>query len=130
MDEAFSFFIRHGGSILFWAVFAEQIGLPLPAIPFLLAAGALAGVGKMNPAAVIGLSVTACLIGDLICYELGHYRGRHVQDVPAVLVWNEEQLRNSTTKLLNYSFEWVLPGRGCCAAALRSANSQLSEETQ
>jgi membrane protein DedA with SNARE-associated domain/rhodanese-related sulfurtransferase len=81
MDEVFSFFVRHGSAVLFGAVFAEQIGLPLPAIPFLLAAGALAGAGKMNPAAAVGLSVIACLIGDQIWYELGRNRGRQVLNV-------------------------------------------------
>ena len=81
MDEVFSFFVRHGGAVLFGAVFAEQIGLPLPAIPFLLAAGALAGAGKMSLAAAVGLSVVACLIGDQVWYELGRRRGRRVLDV-------------------------------------------------
>lgn len=81
MDEVFQFLIRHGGSVLFWAVFAEQIGLPLPAAPFLLAAGALAGVGKINLAAAISLAVIACLAGDLIWYYLGHHRGRQVLNV-------------------------------------------------
>ncbi len=31
---------------------------------------------------------------------------------PKNLVWNEAQLEQSVTKLLNYSFEWVLPGHG------------------
>jgi membrane protein DedA with SNARE-associated domain/rhodanese-related sulfurtransferase len=62
-------------------VFAEQIGLPLPAVPFLLAAGALVGVGKMSLGAAVGLSVIACLIGDQIWYELGRHRGRRVLDL-------------------------------------------------
>jgi membrane protein DedA with SNARE-associated domain/rhodanese-related sulfurtransferase len=78
MDEIFQFLIRHGGSVLFWAVFTEQASLPLPAIPFLLAAGALAAAGKMSLTAAIGLSVSACLIGDQIWYELGRRRGRQV----------------------------------------------------
>jgi len=39
-------------------------------------------------------------------------RDEHGLDVPSVLVWNEEQLRNSTMRLLHYTFEWVLPGHG------------------
>ncbi len=81
MDDVTQFLVRHGGLILFAAVFAEQIGLPLPAIPFLLAAGALAGIGKMSLISAIGLAVVACLIGDQIWYELGRYRGRKVLDV-------------------------------------------------
>ena len=39
--------------ILFVSVFAEQVGLPVPAAPLLLAMGMFAGMGK--------LSVVACL---------------------------------------------------------------------
>ena len=42
MNETLRFLIRHGYTVLFVWVFAEQIGLPLPAGPFLIAAGALA----------------------------------------------------------------------------------------
>ncbi len=77
MHDAAEFLIRHGEVIVFAAVFAEQIGLPVPAIPVLLAAGALAGAGKMSLAAAVLLSLIACFAGDLIWYELGRHRGRH-----------------------------------------------------
>jgi len=56
-------------------VFAEQIGLPLPSVPLLLAAGALAGAGRLKVTAVVGLPVVAALISDLLWYELGRRRG-------------------------------------------------------
>jgi len=77
VDDTFAFLARHGEAVLFAGVFAEQIGLPIPAIPVLLAAGALAGAGKMNLAAAVALSVLACSAGDTIWYELGRHRGRH-----------------------------------------------------
>src|SRR5437867_6997358 len=67
---------EYGEIVLVTMVFAEQIGLPLPAIPVLLAAGALAGVGKMNLGVVVSLSVIACFAGDVVWYELGRHRGR------------------------------------------------------
>jgi membrane protein DedA with SNARE-associated domain/rhodanese-related sulfurtransferase len=78
MDDVTQFLIRHGGLVLFAVVLAEQVGLPIPAVPVLLAAGALAGAGKMNLALAIVLGLTACFIGDLIWYYLGRYRGRQV----------------------------------------------------
>src|SRR6266705_6311541 len=78
MDEVTQFLIRHGGLVVFAVVLAEQVGLPIPAVPVLLAAGALAGVGKTNIAWVILLGFAACLIGDLVWYYLGRYRGRQV----------------------------------------------------
>jgi membrane protein DedA with SNARE-associated domain len=71
MNGAAEFLIRHGEAIVFASVFAEQIGLPVPAIPVLLAAGALAGAGKMSLAAAVLLSLVACFAGDLIWYALG-----------------------------------------------------------
>jgi membrane protein DedA with SNARE-associated domain/rhodanese-related sulfurtransferase len=76
MEEVSAFLVQYGSLVLFSVVFAEQIGLPLPAIPVLLAAGALAGAGKMNFALAVLLSVAACLGGDVVWYQLGRHRGR------------------------------------------------------
>ena len=76
MNEANAFLSQYGEILLFAVVFAEQIGLPLPAVPILLVAGALAGAGKIDLTGAIVLSVIACLAGDLIWYELGRRRGR------------------------------------------------------
>ena len=76
MEEVNAFLVQYGLIVLFSVVFAEQIGLPLPAIPLLLAAGALAGAGKMSLALAILVSVVASLAGDIVWYELGRHRGR------------------------------------------------------
>ncbi len=78
MDDVTQFVIRHSSLVLFAVVFAEQVGLPIPSVPVLLAAGALAGAGQMNLGMAVGLSVAACFVGDFIWYYLGRYRGRHV----------------------------------------------------
>ncbi len=72
------FLVAHGGLILFAVVFIEQIGLPLPSVPWLLAAGALAAGGKMNPAWAMAVIVLACLVADGVWYELGRRRGAQV----------------------------------------------------
>jgi len=59
-------------------VLGEQLGLPLPSTPLLLAAGALAGAGQMNIAIAIGLAVFASLLGDLSWYQFGKFRGGKV----------------------------------------------------
>jgi len=71
MNGVSAFVSQYGKVVLFAMVFAEQIGLPLPAVPVLLSAGALAGAGKMDLAGAIILSVMACMVGDLIWCELG-----------------------------------------------------------
>ena len=57
--DAFQFLADHGASVLFWVILVEQIGLPIPAIPFLVAAGALVGAGKMSVATALLVPVAA-----------------------------------------------------------------------
>ncbi len=71
MSEATHFLISHGGPLLFGIVFLEQIGLPLPTVPWLLGAGALWAMGMMNPMVAFGATVAACLFADLIWFYLG-----------------------------------------------------------
>jgi membrane protein DedA with SNARE-associated domain len=42
------FFLHTTYPILFLAVFAEQLCLPIPAAPFLISGGALAGTGRLS----------------------------------------------------------------------------------
>ena len=42
MNDALDFLARHGAAASFVAIFADQIGIPLPAVAWLLAVGALA----------------------------------------------------------------------------------------
>jgi membrane protein DedA with SNARE-associated domain len=67
--------LRYGGLVLFAGVFADQLGVPLPGLPLLLAAGALAGAGAVHPAGALGLAVAAAVLADLLWYELGRRRG-------------------------------------------------------
>ena len=78
MNEAIQFLIEYGYVLLFGWVLIEQMGLPVPAVPLLIAAGALAGSGKMNFALAAGLAVTAVLLADIFWYYLGRYRGGRV----------------------------------------------------
>ena len=48
MNDLSQFLLRHGLPLVFVAVFLEQIGLPLPAPPLLLAAGALSAAGGFS----------------------------------------------------------------------------------
>ena len=75
MNETLGFLVRHGYTLLFVWVFVEQLGLPLPSVPLLLAAGALAGTGRLSLALVLGLPILAALASDVLWYELGRRRG-------------------------------------------------------
>jgi membrane protein DedA with SNARE-associated domain len=78
MNAIVHFVVRHGYSILFAAVFARQIGLPVPAPMFLLAAGALAADRKLGLVPALGLAITACALADLAWYEAGRKWGDRV----------------------------------------------------
>lgn len=80
MQETLSFLSQHGLVVVTAAVFAEQIGLPLPAMPFLIAAGALVGTGQMTLGLTVLAAVVAAMTGDQLWFELGRRRGRMVLD--------------------------------------------------
>ncbi len=75
MNEILPFLISHGYAVLFLAVLAEQLGLPLPATPFIVAAGALAHTGQMSFAVAILLATVASVLADLSWYQIGRLRG-------------------------------------------------------
>jgi membrane protein DedA with SNARE-associated domain len=64
--------------ILFVAVLARQLCLPVPAILFLLTGGALAGAGKLNFVGVMIVAVLGCLLADLVWFEAGRLHGKRV----------------------------------------------------
>jgi membrane protein DedA with SNARE-associated domain/rhodanese-related sulfurtransferase len=78
MTQTTQFLIHHGLPIVFAAVFVEQMGLPLPALPWLLAAGALAAAGEFNLLLGLWVVVMACLMADVFWFYLGRYRGNQV----------------------------------------------------
>jgi membrane protein DedA with SNARE-associated domain/rhodanese-related sulfurtransferase len=65
----------HGYLVLFASVIGRQACLPVPANLLLLAAGALAGQGKLNPVAILACSVAAFILADLAWYEVGRKWG-------------------------------------------------------
>jgi membrane protein DedA with SNARE-associated domain len=78
MNETLEFLVRNGTAVLFVVVFIEQIGVPLPATPWLLAAGALAGAGRMNWFVALSVVTIASVLADLIWFYMGRYRGQRV----------------------------------------------------
>lgn len=78
MNDTSRFLVVHGLPIIFGAVFLDQMGVPIPAAPWLLAAGALAAAGHFDWFMALGLSVLACLLADFFWFYLGRYRGTQV----------------------------------------------------
>jgi len=78
MHSIVQFLVQHGYSVLFAAVFANQMGLPVPAILFLVAAGALAGSGRLSLIAALGLALAASVLADWVWYEAGRRWGDRI----------------------------------------------------
>src|SRR5271170_376268 len=78
MNKSIEFLVRHGASVLFVAVFIEQIGVPLPSALWLFAAGAMVGTGKMHWYVALGASALGSLLADVIWFYLGRYYGHRV----------------------------------------------------
>ena len=78
MSEITQFLMSHGGPVLFAVVLVEQAGLPIPAAPWLLAAGALSASGELNPLLAIAVTALACVIADAIWFYVGRQRGERV----------------------------------------------------
>jgi membrane protein DedA with SNARE-associated domain len=75
LSDSLRFLLHHPYGVLWMVVAAEQLGLPIPAAPVLLGAGALAGADKLGLAPSLLLAILACLLSDLVWYEAGRRRG-------------------------------------------------------
>ncbi len=64
--------------VLFFAVFANQLSMPVPGVLFLLAAGALCHTGQLSYPAVLALAIGACLLGDTAWLLIGRKQGGRV----------------------------------------------------
>ena len=79
MSTLIHYLVRYGVSLVFLNVFAEQIGMPVPAVPTLIVAGALARNGRMSSTHVILIAaVAASLIADWIWFLLGRRYGYRI----------------------------------------------------
>jgi membrane protein DedA with SNARE-associated domain len=76
--ELTHFLAEHGYALIFAAVFLDQAGVPLPAPPLLLAAGALAGTGELDLPLAIAAAAAGSIPSDLLWYSLGRRRGGSV----------------------------------------------------
>ncbi len=69
---------HYGLAIVFVNVLVEQLGLPIPAIPTLVVAGALGAAGQLSLPLVFVVALVACLIADGTWYVIGRIYGNGV----------------------------------------------------
>lgn len=78
MNKLTDLILRYGLTFLFVNVFLGQAGVPIPSLPTIVVAGALAADGKMSWLAVLALSFVATVLADLIWFYLGRRYGRRI----------------------------------------------------
>lgn len=76
--EPVALLTRWGILLVFGTVLLEHGGLPIPAAPFLVAAGALADTGAMRGERVLLAAVCASLIADHVWFLTGRRYGRRL----------------------------------------------------
>ena len=78
MEELTGLLAQHGLSLVFLNVLLTQCGVPLPAVPILVVAGAFVAQGGMGLPALLAATVIASLIGDTLWYFAGRHYGYRI----------------------------------------------------
>jgi membrane protein DedA with SNARE-associated domain/rhodanese-related sulfurtransferase len=78
MELPTHFLLTYGYLLLFAWVLVEQLGIPLPATPVILAAGALSVDGPVRFPLAFLTAVVAALTADSFWFHLGRRHGHHV----------------------------------------------------
>lgn len=124
MSHVLSLLAQYGYAVVFGVILLENLGLPLPGLALLVIAGALAGAGRLAVPLILLAGITGALIGDLVWYAVGRWRGRPVLGFlcrlslnPDTCVGNTERffLRHGMPTLLVAKF---LPGLNTIAPPL------------
>jgi membrane protein DedA with SNARE-associated domain/rhodanese-related sulfurtransferase len=75
VDAILAELIRHGVPLVGFNVFLQQLGLPIPSVPTMIVAGALAIDGRLSFAGAFSISVAASVLADTLWYWAGRRYG-------------------------------------------------------
>jgi len=78
VKDTIDFVAEHGYALIALFVFLEQIGLPIPSMPVMLAGGALAKLGHLDFTIALLVSIAASVLADGVWYEIGRRKGSSV----------------------------------------------------
>lgn len=101
MNQLFPFLYRYGFIVVFVWMLAEQIGLPLPAEPFLLVAGGMAGEMQLNFPLTFLLAAVASLIADIFWFEMGRRNGASVLSLLCRISLNSDSCVRHTLRIFS-----------------------------
>ena len=75
MEAILSQLQAHGSLIVGVNVFLQQLGLPIPSVPTMMVAGAVAAQGHLNGIATFAIAVVASLVADMLWFSAGRRYG-------------------------------------------------------
>jgi membrane protein DedA with SNARE-associated domain len=78
MAELPQYVSTYGLPLIFGFVLLEQLGAPIPALPVLIVAGALAVNRDLSAVQVLAVAVVASLLADSVWYGLGRLQGNRI----------------------------------------------------
>ena len=76
MQHVVSVIEQHGLLLLFLSILVARVGLPLPVIPILMTAGALAGRDPEHLTEIVLVSVGASLVAEFSLFWFGRRYGQ------------------------------------------------------
>jgi membrane protein DedA with SNARE-associated domain len=106
MQQLAFYVSKYGLSLIFLNVFLEQIGLPIPAMPVLVVAGALAVERDLSAPRALVVAVVASLIADALWYQLGRRYGFRVLKVLCRVALSPDSCVRQTTSIFE---KWGMP---------------------
>ena len=101
MEAIVESLIQYGYWILFAWVLLDQLALPVPALPMLLAAGALAGEGHLHIALCLAIVVLACMPPNILWYQLGLRQGNKVLTLLCIISLEPDTCISNTTSIFH-----------------------------
>lgn len=75
MDAVLAELVRYGVPLVGFNVLLQQLGLPIPSVPTMIVAGALAADGRISGAGVFGIAVAASVMADTLWFWAGRRFG-------------------------------------------------------
>ena len=75
MEALFADLLRYGVPLVGFNVLLQQLGLPIPAVPTMIVAGALAVDGRLSGPGVFAISVAASVVADALWFAAGRRYG-------------------------------------------------------
>ncbi len=90
MGNLFALIQKHGYLLISAIVFAEAIGLPVPAAIALVGGGAAVAAKLLNGPTLFAIAVSGMLLGDVLLFFLGRYMGWTLLGVLCRLSMNPE----------------------------------------